>query len=95
MPHKRKNRGRSKGQKGKSDVVQCSGCGELIPRDKAKKVTKRISVVDPALAKELKQRGAYISSRVETFYYCVSCAIFRGIIRIRPREERKIKAPLK
>lgn len=91
MTHKRKNRGRSKGQKGRGDIVQCSGCGELVPRDKAKKVTRRISVVDPALARELKQKGAYISSRVETFYYCVSCAIFRGIVKIRAREERKAR----
>ncbi|MEM2859858.1 MAG: 30S ribosomal protein S26e, partial [Candidatus Bathyarchaeia archaeon] len=32
MPFKRKSRGRSKGQKGKSDYVHCSACGELVPR---------------------------------------------------------------
>jgi small subunit ribosomal protein S26e len=92
MPYKRKNRGRSKGQKGRGDVVQCSGCGELVPRDKAKKVTRRVSLVDPVLAKELRQKGAYISSRTETLYYCISCAVYRGLVKVRAREERKLKA---
>ena len=39
MPKKRKSRGRSKGGKGRSELVHCSGCGCLVPRDKAKKVT--------------------------------------------------------
>ncbi|MEM2027297.1 MAG: 30S ribosomal protein S26e [Candidatus Bathyarchaeia archaeon] len=95
MPYKRKNRGRSKGQKGRGDLVHCSGCGELVPRDKAKKITRRISLVDPVLAKELRQKGAYISSRTETLYYCISCAVYRGLVKVRAREERKIKMPLK
>jgi len=35
MPVKRKSRGRSKGQKGRSSYVQCGSCGQLVPRDKA------------------------------------------------------------
>ncbi|MEM2975201.1 MAG: 30S ribosomal protein S26e, partial [Candidatus Bathyarchaeia archaeon] len=62
MPVKRKSRGRSKGGKGKSDYVQCSSCGELVPRDKAKKVSRRVSLVDAPLARELRQKGAYISA---------------------------------
>ena len=88
MPKKRKSRGRSKGDKGRSDLVQCSRCGALVPRDKAKKVTVRRSLVDPALAKELRAAGAYISSPVTVKYYCISCSIHYGLIRIRPKEER-------
>lgn len=95
MPQKRKNRGRSKGSKGSSNYVHCSGCGELVPRDKAKKVTRQISLVDPVLAKELRQKGAYIATRTETLYYCVSCAVYRGLVRIRSREERKLRIPLR
>ena len=91
MPVKRKSRGRSKGGKGRSSFVQCCMCGELVPRDKAKKVTRRISVVDPTLARELRQRGAYISSVRDTRYYCISCAIFHGIIKVRSRNERKLR----
>ncbi|MDH5448599.1 MAG: 30S ribosomal protein S26e [Candidatus Bathyarchaeota archaeon] len=89
MPVKRKSRGRSKGGKGKSALVQCSGCGELVPRDKAKRVSKRVSMVDYALAKELRQKGAYIAAPVDTKYYCVSCAVHHGVVKVRAKNERK------
>jgi len=89
MPFKRKSRGRSKGQKGRSSLVQCSGCGELVPRDKAKKSTRRLTLVDPVLSKELRQKGAYLPTHVATKYYCVSCAVHRGIVRVRSKDSRK------
>ena len=89
MPKKRKSRGRSKGKSGRPGLVQCSICGKIIPRDKAKKVTRYVSVVDPQLAKELRKQGTYIPRRKEVVYMCVSCAVHRGIVKIRAREERK------
>ena len=89
MPFKRKSRGRAKGGKGKSSLVQCAGCGQLVPRDKAKKVSKRVSIVDAALAKELRQKGAYIAAPVETKYYCVSCGVHRGVVKVRAKDERR------
>ena len=89
MPVKRKSRGRSKGGKGKSGFVQCSGCGQLVPRDKAKKQSRRISLVDSALFRELRQKGTYIASRTATKFYCVSCAVHRGVVKVRARGERK------
>ena len=89
MPKKRKSSGRAKGKSGRPGTVQCYSCGRLIPRDKAKKVTRYITLVDYQLAKELRKQGAYIPRRKEVVYYCVSCAIHRGIVRIRSREARK------
>ena len=89
VPVKRKSRGRSKGGKGRSDYVQCSICGELVPRDKAKKFSRRISIVDPVLARELQQKGAYLPRIVDTKYYCISCAVHRGLIKVRSKNERK------
>ncbi|HDI07781.1 MAG TPA: 30S ribosomal protein S26e [Candidatus Bathyarchaeota archaeon] len=89
MPVKRKSRGRSKGGKGRSGYVQCASCGELVPRDKAKKVSRRVSLVDPSLAKELRQKGAYLPTAVQTKYYCVSCAVHRGIVKVRSKNERR------
>ena len=89
MPVKRKSRGRSKGGKGRGSLVQCSMCGEQVPRDKAKKVSRRVSMVDSALYRELRQKGAYIASQVQTKYYCVSCAVHRGVVKVRARDERK------
>ena len=37
MPLKRASRGRKKGGKGSSAVVQCTNCGQTVPKDKAKK----------------------------------------------------------
>ena len=46
MPLKRASRGRKKGGKGSSGVVQCTNCGQTVPKDKAKKVTSRLSLVE-------------------------------------------------
>ena len=60
MPLKRASRGRRKGGKGSSGVIQCVNCGGTVPKDKAKKVTSRLSLVEHQLAKELRAQGAYI-----------------------------------
>ena len=91
MPFKRKSRGRSKGSKGSSGAIQCAACGQVVPRDKAKKVTRRVSFVDYALAKELRQKGTYIAAPLETKYYCVSCAVHRGITKVRAENERRMR----
>jgi small subunit ribosomal protein S26e len=91
MPSKRKSRGRSKGKKGGGSVVQCAGCGSLVPRDKAKKSTRRVSVVDPVLARELRDKGTFLPMRVDTKYYCVSCAVHRKIVKVRAKNERRFR----
>jgi len=91
LPFKRKSRGRSKGSKGSSGPVQCAMCGQLVPRDKAKKVTRRVSIVDPQLAKELRQKGTYLGGWIDTKYYCVSCAVHRGIVKVRAADERRMR----
>lgn len=88
MPFKRKSRGRSKGNKGSGATVQCASCGAIVPRDKAKKVIKRVSFIDYELAKELRAKGAYIPDSSDMRYYCISCAIHRGVVKIRARNER-------
>ena len=89
MPKKRESRGRHKGGKGKVGTVQCDNCGRVIPADKAVCVTRMYSPVDPQLARELEKKGAMISKTLVTKYLCVSCAIFQGVRKVRPEEERK------
>jgi len=89
MPVKRKSRGRSKGNKGKGTLVQCQGCGQQVPRDKAKRVSRRTSLVDSVLYKELRQQGTYIASSQETKHYCISCAVHRGVVKVRNKNERR------
>ena len=89
MPKKRKNRGRSKGKgKGREGYVYCSNCGKRIPRDKAIRVEKWVSLVDPQLEKELKKEGAVILRKKVVKYYCVSCAIHFGVVKIGGYSER-------
>jgi small subunit ribosomal protein S26e len=89
MTKKRKSRGRSKGGKGASGFISCSNCGALVPRDKAKKVTTRLSLVEPILARELRQAGAYIAAPTTVRYYCVSCSVHYGIVKVRAKSERR------
>lgn len=89
MPKKRKSRGRSKGSSGRKELVACAFCGKLVPRDKAKKITRYVSPVDPALARELRKQGAYIPREKVVLHYCISCGIYRSLIKIRAEEERK------
>ncbi|MBI3858766.1 MAG: 30S ribosomal protein S26e [Thaumarchaeota archaeon] len=89
MSKKRKSRGRSKGGKGSSSIIHCSNCGATVPRDKAKKVTTRLSLVEPTLARELRAAGAYIASPTTVRYYCISCSVHYGIVKVRARSERR------
>ena len=89
MTKKRKSRGRTKGSKGRGRMVQCSSCGKMVPRDKAKKATRRVSFLDYSLAQELKNQGAYLGGATAVKYYCISCAVHRGITSQRAKKDRK------
>ena len=91
MTKKRKSRGRSKGGKGHSDLVQCSNCGTLVPKDKAKKLTTRVGLVEPMLARELRAQGAYIATSRILKFYCVSCAVHFGLVKVRAKDERRFR----
>jgi len=84
MPKKRKSRGRRKGKggAGRARTVTCSNCGALVPRDKAKKTTRYHSLVERTLAKELEQSGALIRGQRRTRYFCISCAIHFGVVKV-------------
>jgi len=89
LTKKRRSRGRSKGGAGRKGLVQCSNCGKLIPRDKAKRVTRWVTLVDPLMARELRKQGAILPHEKVMKFYCVSCAVHTGIAKVRAREERK------
>ena len=89
MPLKGASRGRRKGGKGSSGVIQCVNCGGTVPKDKAKKVTSRLSLVEHQLAKELRSQGTYIASPKILKWYCISCAIHFKILKIRSSTKRR------
>ena len=77
------------------EQYHCSQCGVMVPRDKAKKITGRITLVEPTLAKELRAQGAYISPATDVKFYCVSCAVHRGIVKVRSELERRVGTRLR
>ena len=94
VPKKRKNRGRHKGDKGKESIVYCDNCGKMIPRSKAVRVTVPYSPIPADLAKELEKQGAIVPRYYITKTYCINCAIYLGIIKVRSEDERKSKKPI-
>lgn len=94
MPKKRKNRGRHKGDKGKEPMVYCDNCGKLVPRSKAVRVTVPYSPVPGDLARELEKQGAIVPRYYVTKTYCINCAIYLGILKVRAEDERKRKISL-
>lgn len=94
MPVKRKSRGRHKGKSaGHVGYVQCYNCGARIPLDKAIKRVYWRSIVSGPLARELERQGTFVPRTREVRYYCVRCAIYLGIARMRARDERKQLPP--
>lgn len=87
MPKKRRSGGRSKS--GSSGTVKCSKCGKNVPRDKAKKNTRKVSLVEYKMVKELRAQGAFIPRQSVIEYFCISCAIHRGKVQIRSKSDRK------
>ncbi len=61
----------------------------LTPRDKVKRVTQWVSLVEPTLARELRAKGAYIARQRVMKNLCVSCAVHFGVSKVRSREERR------
>ncbi|MGA3109288.1 MAG: 30S ribosomal protein S26e [Candidatus Bathyarchaeia archaeon] len=88
MTKKRKSRGRSKGGKGRGVMIQCTNCGRPVPRDKAKRATQWVSLVEPSLARELRAHGTYIQRQKVMKFYCVSCAVHFGLSKVRSEDER-------
>ena len=95
MTKKRASRGRAKGGKGSSGTVHCSSCGALVPRDKAKKVTGRITLVEPALEKELRAAGAYIPMSTDVKFYSVSGAVHTAVVKVRSEADRRTAGKLR
>jgi small subunit ribosomal protein S26e len=74
-------------------MVQCSYCGAMVPRDKAKKITRYTSLVDRRLLKELQDSGAQIARYQTTKYLCISCAVHRHVVHVRSKDDRKKSRP--
>merc|ERR1711862_225426 len=89
MPSKRRNNGRSKNNKGHSNVVRCDNCGRVVPKDKAIKRFQMKNMVDASSKRDIKENSAFDEKEFNMpkiyvkLQYCVSCAIHAKIVRVR------------
>ena len=88
-PKKRRSGGKTGSSKGSYKNVQCSKCGRMVPRSKAKAVTRRTSLVDGRMYAELKKTGTIIQSPSTKKYYCISCAVHSHQVSQRSKDSRK------
>ena len=97
MPSKRRNNGRSKKNKGHSNVINCANCGRIYPKDKAIKRFQARNLVDGSSRRDIKENFAYDQAdfNMPKIYvktqYCVSCAIHSRTVRVRSVVSRKTR----
>lgn len=60
-----------------------------MPRDKAKRISTWPNYIEPQIRKELLQKGARISTVKTMKWLCISCAVHRGVVKVRAKEERR------
>ncbi|XP_051912579.1 40S ribosomal protein S26-like [Hippocampus zosterae] len=97
MPVKRRNHGRNKKNRGHVKPIVCSNCGRLCPKDKAVKRFMIKDIVDASFKRDLEAASAYSNYTIPKLclknQYCISCAIHARIVRVRSREDRRIREP--
>ncbi len=89
MAKKRRSGGRTGSSSGRDSRVQCAKCGSIVPRGKAKRITRRVNLVDRQIESELRDMGAILPNKTVSRWYCISCAIHSHKINIRSKDNRK------
>ncbi|KAK4531545.1 hypothetical protein CCYA_CCYA08G2402 [Cyanidiococcus yangmingshanensis] len=97
MVKKRRNHGRKGGAhgRGKARPVLCDGCGGRPRKDKAIQRFVVKNLVEASALRDLAEASCVENYVLPKQYlkirYCISCAVHRRTVRVRPKEERRVR----
>eukprot|EP00999_Lentomonas_sp_LEN2_P002027 NODE_3211_length_441_cov_59.694268_g3161_i0.p2 GENE.NODE_3211_length_441_cov_59.694268_g3161_i0~~NODE_3211_length_441_cov_59.694268_g3161_i0.p2 ORF type:complete len:111 (+),score=27.72 NODE_3211_length_441_cov_59.694268_g3161_i0:97-429(+) len=97
MTKKRRNNGRNKHGRGHVRRVPCEASGALVPKDKAVKRYIVRNMVESAALRDLADASLYdnysLPKLYRKVYYSISAAIHNKAVRVRSRENRRVRTP--
>merc|ERR1712203_202315 len=96
MPHKRRNNGKNRKNRGHVKNVVCATSNRLVPKDKAIKKYVIRDMIDGSSKEDIKKQSAFEGELVlPKIYHSISCAIHSRIVRSRSRTDRRVRTFVK
>jgi len=99
MTKKRRNGGRNKNNRGKVKRVHCIYSGKLVPKDKAVSRYVVKNIIESSSLRDVQEACVFDYYALPKMYfkntYSIEAAIHSRIVRVRSKEKRRIRIPVK